>query len=46
MVSSLGGHPLSRDRLWKLENNTKASITPALSAIQSPTLASRPGTKL
>jgi hypothetical protein len=45
-VPSLGGRPFSRDRDEKLENNTKPSITPALSATQSPTLASRPSTKL
>ena len=46
VVPSLGNCPMPRDRREKLENNSRPSITPALSATQSPTLTSRPGTKL
>jgi hypothetical protein len=46
VVPSLGDCPTPRDGRENLENNSKPSITPALSATQSPTLTSRPGTKL
>ncbi len=45
-AASLDGCPFRRVRDENLENNTKPSITPALSATQSPKLASRPGKKL
>jgi len=46
VVLSFGERPSSLDGEDKRKNNTKPSITPALSATQSPTLEYRPGTKL
>ena len=46
VVPPLGDRRMPRDQEEKLKNNSKPSITPALSATQSPTLTSRPGTKL